>query len=60
MNRLFVGLSLLVIAVGLPLWIYPEDPYHRFGFILFSAGTIVLIVSLAISKKNRLKKDTNK
>jgi hypothetical protein len=59
MYRLFIVLSLLVIMVGLPLWLFPEDPCHRIGFILTLAGIIVLIVSL-VSKKNSLKKDKNK
>jgi len=53
MNRSIVGLSILVLAMGLPLWLYPEDPYHRFGFILTLAGTIALIVGLAVPKKGR-------
>ena len=60
MNRLIVGVSLLVLVVGVPLWLYPEDPYHRFGFIFTVAGIIVLIAGLAIQKKrsalNRFKR----
>ena len=59
MNRSIVGLSILVLAMGLPLWLYPKDPYHRFGFILTLAGTITLIVSLAIPKKSALKKNAH-
>jgi hypothetical protein len=51
MNRSVVGLSLLVLVVGVPLWLYPEDPYHRFGFILFLTGAILLIVGLALHRK---------
>ena len=51
MNRSIVGLSLVVLVVGGPLWLYQEDPYHKFGFILSLVGTIVLIVGLAIPKK---------
>jgi hypothetical protein len=51
MNRSIVGLGLFVLIVGVPLWLYPEDPYHRFGFILTLAGTVALIVGLAIPKK---------
>ena len=52
MNRSIVGLSLVVLVVGGPLWLYQEDPYHKFGFILSLVGTIVLIVGLAIPKKS--------
>jgi hypothetical protein len=60
MNRSIVGLSILLLIFGVPLWLYPEDPYHRFGFILSLAGTTLLIAGLAISKKRSLKKDYHK
>ena len=60
MNRLIVGLSILALIVGVPLWLFIEDPYHRFGFILTLAGITGLIVGLAIPKKGALKKDAHK
>ena len=51
MNRALLGLGILVLIVGVPLWLYPEDPYHRLGFILSLAGTILLIVGLALPRK---------
>jgi hypothetical protein len=53
-NKTIVGLDILVLIVGVALWLYPVNPYHQFGFILFLAGIIVLIVGLAIPKKNAL------
>ena len=53
MNKSIVGSSILLLIVGMPLWLYPEDPYHRFGFILSLTGIIVLIVGIAIQRRAR-------
>ena len=52
MNRSIIGLSILLLVVGVPLWLCREGPYHRFGFILYLAGTVALIVGLAVPKKS--------
>ncbi len=52
MNRAIVAFSILFLLGGVPLWLYPEDPYHRFGFLLALAGIIVLVVGLAVKKKS--------